>query len=76
MDFARSVYKAYWYAKADEWIVDASNAKQGLIERLRLPGEDIVILPTRSADRYEALEHEIIALGASAGDAAVEHGPQ
>ncbi len=68
MDFARSVYKAYWYAKADEWIVDASNAKQGLIERLRLPGKDIVILPTRSADRYEALEHEIIALGASAGD--------
>ena len=67
-DFARVVYKGYWYSKADEWVVEASNAKQGLMERLRLPGKDIVILPTRSQDRYEALEREIIALGALAAD--------
>ncbi|MEE8235383.1 MAG: hypothetical protein V3R53_01225 [Gammaproteobacteria bacterium] len=75
-DFARSVYKGYWFSKADEWMVEASNAKQGLIERLRLPGKDIVILPTRSQDRYEALEREIIALGESTGDASVERGLQ
>ena len=74
--FAQSVYKGYWYLKADEWTVEASNAKQGLMERLRLPGDDIVILPTTSAKRYEALEREILALGAAAGDADVEHGPQ
>jgi len=75
-DFAQSVYKGYWYLKADEWTVEASNAKQSLIERLRLPGKDIVILPTRSQDRYEALEREIIALGESTGDASVERGLQ
>ncbi len=67
-DFARVVYKGYWYSKADEWIVEASNAKQGLMERLRLAEDNIVILPTTSAERYEAVEREIIALGASAAD--------
>jgi hypothetical protein len=67
-DFARVVYKGYWYSKADEWIVEASNAKQGLMERLRLAEDNIVVLPTTSAERYEAVEREIIALGASAGD--------
>ncbi len=67
-DFARVVYKGYWYSKADEWVVEASNAKQGLMERLRLSEDDIVILPATSAERYEAVEREIIALGALAAD--------
>ncbi len=67
-DFARVVYKGYWYSKADEWIVEASNAKQGLMERLRLSEDNIVILPATSAERYEAVEREIIALGALAAD--------
>jgi hypothetical protein len=67
-DFARVVYKGYWYSKADEWIVEASNAKQGLMERLRLSEDNIVILPATSAERYEAVEREIIALGTLAAD--------
>ncbi len=67
-DFARVVYKGYWYSKADEWIVGASNAKQGLMERLRLSEDNIVILPTASEERYETVEREILALGASATD--------
>ena len=67
-DFARAVYKGYWYSRADEWIVEALNAKQGLVEKLRLSEDNIVILPTKSEERYETVEREIIALGTSAGD--------
>lgn len=51
-------YKAYWYRKADTWVVEAECAKVGMIERLRCNQELIYIVPNGCAGHY-LLEDEI-----------------
>ena len=71
-DMAQRIYKRYWYNKADQWIVEAPYAKQGLVDKLRLPDDDVVVLPSTAAEKYAALEREILALGAATADTEVE----
>lgn len=46
------IYKAFWYRKANAWIVEAGNAKQGLITRLRIKPELIHIVRNTCSQFY------------------------
>lgn len=46
------IYKAYWYRKATTWVVEANNAKLGLIKRLRLQQDSIHVIPNTCGQHY------------------------
>lgn len=45
-------YKAYWYKKATAWVVEAGNAKTGLIKRLRLQSDSIYVISNTCGQHY------------------------
>ena len=45
-------YKALWYRKAAAWVVEAENARQGLIKRLRIKPELIYVVPNTCGEGY------------------------
>lgn len=50
--FLTIIYKSFWYRKACAWIVEAPNAKQGLIRRLRIASSAIHIVPNTCSQFY------------------------
>ena len=46
------VYKAFWFRKANVWIVEANNAKQGLINRLRIKPDSIHVISNTCSQFY------------------------
>lgn len=46
------VYKAFWFRKASVWIVEANNAKQGLVRRLRIRPELIHVISNTCSQFY------------------------
>ena len=49
---AMIIYKAFWYRKADAWIVEANNAKQGLQRRWKVPAEAVFVVPNTCSQIY------------------------
>ena len=45
-------YKAFWFKKASIWVVEANNAKQGLINRLRIDPEAVYVVPNTCSQFY------------------------
>lgn len=45
-------YKAFWFRKANVWIVEANNAKQGLIDRLKIRPESIHVVSNTCSQFY------------------------
>jgi glycosyltransferase involved in cell wall biosynthesis len=46
------VYKAFWFRKANAWIVEAMPAKQGLVNRLRIEPELIHVISNTCSQFY------------------------
>ena len=46
------VYKAFWFRKANVWVVEANNAKQGLIDRLKIMPESIHVVSNTCSQFY------------------------
>lgn len=46
------VYKAFWFRKADVWIVEANIAKQGLIDRLKILPETVHVISNTCSEFY------------------------
>ncbi|MFK5892763.1 MAG: glycosyltransferase, partial [Pseudomonadota bacterium] len=53
------VYKAFWYRKSTSWIVEANNAKLGLIKRLRVKPGAIDVIQNTCGLHYLANDVEI-----------------
>ena len=49
---ATMVYKAIWYRKSNVWIVEASNAKAGLIKRLYLQSSSIHVVKNTCGQHF------------------------
>lgn len=47
--FLGMVYRGFWLRAADRWVVEASNARDGLHRRMRVPLEEIDIVPNTCA---------------------------
>lgn len=52
--FLTIIYKSFWYKKASVWIVEAQNAKQGLIKRLRIAPQAIHVVPNTCSQFYRS----------------------
>ena len=53
IEFAlRIARKAYWYRKADEWVVEAEPARKGLAKRYLVPKEKIFVVPNNCGGHY------------------------
>lgn len=52
-------YKAFWFRKASVWIVEANNAKQGLIGRLKIRPESIHVVPNTCSQFYRNRQVEV-----------------
>lgn len=52
--FLKIIYKFFWFKKASVWIVEAQNAKQGLIKRLRIAPEAIHVVPNTCSQFYRS----------------------
>lgn len=48
----RLCYKAYWFRKADRWVVEASNAKAGLVRRLLISPGSVAVVPNSCGQQY------------------------
>lgn len=46
-------YKAYWYRRADYWVVEANCAKVGLTGRLKIPADKISIISNTCSNLYK-----------------------
>ncbi|MCC7083444.1 MAG: glycosyltransferase family 4 protein [Pirellulales bacterium] len=49
-----SLYKIYWYRKANQWFVQTELARRGLHRRARIPLERIVVVPNTCGEHYRA----------------------
>ena len=45
-------YKSLWFRKADHWVTEAENARDGLIRRLHLPEGQIDVVPNNCGTHY------------------------
>lgn len=46
------MYKAFWFRKVNVWVVEANNAKQGLINRLKINPESIHVVSNTCSQFY------------------------
>lgn len=46
------LYKALMFRRADAWVTESVTAKTGLVRRLRIPEENITVVPNNCADQY------------------------
>lgn len=53
-NIGRNLYRAYWFTKADAWIVQTETAKLGLARRLRRPLDRIAVISNTCGDQYLA----------------------
>lgn len=52
------VYKAFWFRRANVWVVEANNAKQGLIDRLKIIPESIHVVSNTCSQFYRIRQIE------------------
>jgi len=57
-------YKAYWFRKADRWVVEAENAKIGMVHRLRIQPDSICVVPNSCGRQYLTEERHVSSLPA------------
>jgi glycosyltransferase involved in cell wall biosynthesis len=51
-NIGRNLYRAYWFTKADAWIVQTETARLGLARRLRRPLTRIAVISNTCGDQY------------------------
>jgi glycosyltransferase involved in cell wall biosynthesis len=44
-----SIYKGWWLRRADGWVVEAENARAGMLKRLGIPSSKVAIVPNSCA---------------------------
>lgn len=54
--FLEYQYKSSWFRCATAWWVETESSRQGLIRRLKLPGDRIVVVPNTCGQQYR--EHQ------------------
>ena len=47
-----TLYKFLWFRRADHWVVQTETAKKGLHRRLRIPLDEVDVLPNTCAEVY------------------------
>ena len=54
--FLTCVYKGVWLRRADRWVVEAENARQGMRRRLGIPVSCVTVVPNSCAAVFNAAE--------------------
>ena len=54
----QSIYKGFWYRRADAWVVEAPNAKSGLVKRCRVPVNQVSVIPNTCSDLFRTADVE------------------
>lgn len=53
-NFVTCGYQGLWFGSADRWVVEASNAKGGLVKRIGLEADNIAVVPNTCAAIFPA----------------------
>ncbi|HEY2838200.1 MAG TPA: glycosyltransferase family 4 protein, partial [Pirellulales bacterium] len=54
----RTIYKRYWFRRADAWVTQTEAAAGGLVKRVGLPADRIGVISNTCGERYRTAQSE------------------